>query len=185
MPDLHQTALDIEGLRLVRLDGLECVVLRIRGAGQGQLDRLGRSLDLPLQAQPNTTSGTSPRALSLAPGEWLLVSERPLTAAIARAAAELAGATHHFANVSHGQVVFSLSGPKAMAFIARACSLDLHPRVFPPGRCAQSLFAQIPVLIHHYSGGPTFHLYFDASFEAHLRTLFGKIVRSLETVTTP
>jgi sarcosine oxidase subunit gamma len=58
----------------------------------------------------------------------------------------------HVANVSGGRVQFELSGRRARTALAKGCSLDLHPRVFGPATCAQTLLAQVPVLI---AGGAT------------------------------
>jgi sarcosine oxidase subunit gamma len=42
--------------------------------------------------------------------------------------------------------------------------VDLHPRVFGPGRCAQTLLAKAQVIIHQVNDAPTFHLYVRTSF---------------------
>ena len=87
----------------------------------------------------------------------------------------LAGATRHVADVSHGRTVFAIAGPGAIGLLAHGCSLDLHPRVFAPGRCAQTLFAQVPALLHLRSAEPRFDLHVDASHEAHLRHWFAQL----------
>jgi sarcosine oxidase subunit gamma len=42
-----------------------------------------------------------------------------------------------------------LAGPRAAELLAKGCSIDLHPRAFPPGRCAQTLLARANVVVWH------------------------------------
>jgi sarcosine oxidase subunit gamma len=41
-----------------------------------------------------------------------------------------------------------VSGPRARELLAKGCSLDLHPRAWEPGRCAQTSIARVSVLLH-------------------------------------
>jgi sarcosine oxidase subunit gamma len=56
--------------------------------------------------------------------------------------------------------------------LAKGCPLDLHPRAFPPGACAQSLLAKVAVLIHlqddDRARGPSFDVYVARSFAHYL-----------------
>ena len=56
----------------------------------------------------------------------------------------------------------------------RARHLDLHPRAFPPGRCAGTLLAKAAVLIHLLDDdpgrGPSFDVYVARSFAHYLWT---------------
>jgi sarcosine oxidase subunit gamma len=56
--------------------------------------------------------------------------------------------------------------------LAKGCPLDLHPRAFATGNCAQSLLAKASVLIHlpndDAQRGPTFDLYVARSFAHYL-----------------
>jgi methylglutamate dehydrogenase subunit D len=63
------------------------------------------------------------------------------------------------AEQSHGRVVLRLAGPRARDVLAKGCRLDLHPRVFTPGMCAQTVIAQIGVLLHQCDELPTYDLY--------------------------
>ena len=53
---------------------------------------------------------------------------------------------------SHGRVVFSLSGPMARHVLTKGTPVDLHPRVFAPGRCAVTQMAHVGV--HLAQEGP-------------------------------
>ena len=52
----------------------------------------------------------------------------------------LAGADAAAVDVGSGYTVLEISGAQAREALARGCPLDLHPRVFKTGQCAQSHF---------------------------------------------
>ena len=52
--------------------------------------------------------------------------------------------------------------------LAAGCALDLHPRMFRAGCCAQTLLAKVPVILDQLDGSPTFHVLVRASFAAYL-----------------
>lgn len=51
-------------------------------------------------------------------------------------------------DVSDYYVVIRVRGAKAADVLSRACPLDLHPRAFKAGGCAQTVFAHASVLLH-------------------------------------
>ena len=103
--------------------------------------------------------------LWLGPDEWLVVTPDRRVERIER---ELRGAldAQHAAltDVSHSRTTLTLSGPDAYAVLAKGCPLDFHPRVFAPGRCAQSRLAKCQVLIHQPGADPAFEIYVPRSF---------------------
>lgn len=130
-----------------------------REAGQGIL-----GLELPLA--PNTVTEHGERvAYWLGPDEWLLVTpgerEHDLAQALRAALADQFAAV---TVVSGGQTVIVLEGERAREVLARGCTLDLHPRVFGPGRCAQSLLGKAPILIRQVNDVPRFELIVRRSF---------------------
>ena len=84
---------------------------------------------------PNTVAGD---AIWLGPDEWLVLGGREQDHSDAWAAVD----------VSASRVCFELSGEGAVGVLARGCALDLHPSVFPPGRCAQTLLARAQVILY-------------------------------------
>jgi sarcosine oxidase subunit gamma len=52
--------------------------------------------------------------------------------------------------------------------LAHGCSLDIHPRVFGPGQCAQTLLARVPVIIHQRGDEPSFDIYVQRSLAEYL-----------------
>jgi sarcosine oxidase subunit gamma len=106
--------------------------------------------------EPNTTAG---RALWLGPDEWLVIGAREEDFPAAGAAVD----------VSATRVCFELVGDDAEDVLAQGCSLDLHPTVFAPGRCAQTLLAKAQVILHRRDAG-TFRILVRPSYAPYLRT---------------
>jgi len=56
----------------------------------------------------------------------------------------------------------------ARGVLAQGCPLDLHPRAFRAGACAQSLLAGIDVLLHQRDDAPSYDLQVRWSHAAYL-----------------
>ena len=117
------------------------------------------------------TAAEGPRVsvLSLGPDEWLLVTppdvESPLIEELRQALVDTFAAV---TDLSGGQSVISIQGLYARSVLAKGCSLDLHPRVFGPGRCAQSYLASVGVIIRLVNEEPTFDIIVRRSFAEYL-----------------
>jgi sarcosine oxidase, subunit gamma len=94
--------------------------------------------------------------LWLGPEWYLLVDDDPVDAA--------AGAV----DVSAQRTVLELSGPSATAVLAHGCSIDLRPRAFGPGSCAQTMLAKAQVVLHQTGPEPTYRILVRASFADYL-----------------
>jgi sarcosine oxidase subunit gamma len=105
--------------------------------------------------EPNTAAGD---VLWLGPDEWLVLGGREEDYPDAAAAVD----------VSAGRVCLEFSGDDVENVLARGCSLDLHPSVFPPGRCAQTLLARAEVILHR-TDVQTFRILVRPSFAPYLR----------------
>ena len=121
------------------------------------------ALGAGLPLTPNTTAaGANCEVLWLGPDEWLLVGAAP-TPVDERLPIE-----HGFlTDVSHGRANWRISGPRTLDLLAKGCSLDLHPRIFPVGSCAQTALAHVAVLLHRRDIA-TFELYCARSYAQHL-----------------
>ena len=145
------------------------LALRGEGGDAAFFDRAREALGFSLPTQPNRASGNdATTALWLGPSEWLLVTRvdgDSLVAALERA---LAGVHHGLTDVSESRVVIALSGPRARDLLAKATSLDLHPRNFQPGNCAQSTLARTSMLLHQLgedkADGAAYEIYVHRSF---------------------
>lgn len=84
----------------------------------------------------------------LGPDEWLIVTP-PEGAGklIDKLHKGLADRHAAVTDVSGGFAAITLSGPDARRVLAKGCTLDLHPREFTTGHCAQSLLAKAGVVL--------------------------------------
>ena len=143
------------------------VNVRASGAVAG---RIGVALGVPLPLEPNTVStGGQRSALWLGPDEWLVVDDDGDAPEIeARVRQAFAPDWGSVVDVSANRAVFELSGPAARDILARGCPLDLHPRCFAPGKCAQTLLAKTAIILWQTDAAPTFRILVRASFASHL-----------------
>ncbi len=135
---------------------------------------------LPIAA--NDTAGDADTiALWLGPDEWWLVEPGPEPEAGPKLAENLRAAlTEHFAavtEVGESRTCIRVSGPRTRALLQKGCPLDLHPRAFATGACAQSILAKAGVTLHLFTdeseeqagaGGPVFDIYVLRSFAEYL-----------------
>ncbi len=77
--------------------------------------------------------------------------------------AALGGAPGQVVDLSANRTMFELSGSRARAVLEKGCSLDLHPRSFPPGTALNTEVGGIPVVLEK-TGEESFRLFPRASF---------------------
>jgi len=107
----------------------------------------------------------------LGPDEWLIVTPGERRAEIeAELRKVLTGLRVAVTDVSGGQTVLQLHGAHARDVLAKGCPIDLHPRAFAIGQCAQSHLAKAPILIGQIENQPYFELIFRRSFADYLWT---------------
>ena len=130
------------------------------------LEETHRLFGVALPLAPNTTARRARRAaLWLGPASWLLVGgAAPSFAEYAAARDALNAAGAALFDVSASRVAWTLSGPHATDVLAKGCPLDLHPRAFAAGACAQSLYLHVNVLIEKRDDAPTFAVMVARSF---------------------
>lgn len=132
--------------------------------------RVGRALGVALPVAPNTVSTSGERSIVwLGPDEWLVVDSASeaveIEASVRRAFEPDWGSV---VDVSANRSAVVLSGARARATLAKGCSLDLHPRSFRSGLCAQTLLAKTAVILWQTDEAPTFRILVRTSFAAHL-----------------
>lgn len=123
-----------------------------------------------LPTEPNTVHAHGERAaLWLGPDEWLVVGPSDSSARLQTdLRASLGDALDAVVDVSANRTVIELSGVGARDLLEAGCSLDVDPRVFPPGRCAQTLLARANVILWHVDATPTYCVFVRPSFAAYL-----------------
>jgi sarcosine oxidase, subunit gamma len=161
------------GVRLCERLGLGKIDLRGDPHDRAFMAAVGRVLDLLLPGEAGTSAAKEQiAALWLGPDQWLVTCPAPDAARLVGAMREALRDVHAaITEVTDGRVAFRLAGPSAQGVLAKGCPLDLHPRAFPLGSCAQSLLAKAAVLIHLVDVRPaeaTFDVYVARSFAAYL-----------------
>lgn len=105
----------------------------------------------------------------LGPDEWLLVSAGDRVTDLKHELRKaLAAIRQSITDVSGGQTVVVLRGAPVRELLAKGCPLDLHPKVFAIGQCAQSHLARAPILLRPIQDGSAFELVFRRSFADYI-----------------
>jgi len=157
-------------VRLAELPFLAQVNIRLDAKGAAA-DTVGLALGLQLPLEPNTVVRAGElTALWLGPDEWLLVgpagTERDLESRIREAAGDEPVAV---TDVSAQRTTLLVAGSHARDLLAHGCSLDLHPRAFGPGRCAQTTLGRTQVvLVSRDEPGSGFWVLVRSSFALYL-----------------
>ena len=112
-------------------------------------DEAGHVLDATLPLSPNTWVGAGGRQIIwLGPDEWLVrdpaASPEGLETLLGRAVADAGGAA---VDVSAQRTSLRLRGRHVRDLLATGCSLDLHPRSFRSGQCAQTTLGLAGVVL--------------------------------------
>ena len=167
-PSVSQS--DRIGVQLSERPFLGHLNLRGNPADLAFLQGVERVLGFGLPLKPNTVAESRElAALWLGPDEWLLLTPPDREGAIAQALRDSLGTVFlAIVDISSGQTVINIRGNLAREVLAKGCSLDLHPRHFYPGRCAQTHIAKATVLIRQQDDTPSFDLVVRRSFAEYL-----------------
>ena len=134
-------------------------ILRVHGEPNEPLAALGRRLGLNWPLAPGMADGGTVSVLWLSPRDWLIAGPVLET----DVAAALTDVVHHLTDASDQLAGFDLCGPLARDLAAAGCSLDLHLRMFPPGACAVTQLAGLPVVLQALQSPPDLRIYVDVS----------------------
>jgi sarcosine oxidase, subunit gamma len=123
---------------------------------------------LPSAANTVATGGAR-QILWLGPNEWWLTAlDGEADALVEALRGAFAGQHATACDVSESRAIIALKGPKAREVLMRGVSLDLHPREFRVGQCAQTGVSRANALIHLVDDTPTYELYVLKSFSDYL-----------------
>lgn len=128
-------------------------------------------LDLPVQPCRSARAG-SLAALWLGPDEWLLLDDDP-----AAVPPPIQG-PHALVDVSHRNCGLLLDGPRAAEVLAHGCPLDLHPDVFPAGKCTRTVFGKAEIVLWR-TDQHTFRIEFWRSFAEYVNSLLALAARGV------
>lgn len=156
-----------DDVRLVPLPTATVISVRAR---DGAPARVAQVLGMAALPPPNrVTVATLGDCLWVRPDEWLVVggdAARQSTMHTLEAAVGLDDGA--VVDISASHVALELTGSRSRDVLASSCPLDLHPREFAAGRCAQSLIAKVPVLLHLVDDTPRWRLYVRPSLAAYV-----------------
>jgi sarcosine oxidase subunit gamma len=128
--------------------------------------RVAAALGLELPEANRVAESGGRRALWLGPDEWLVVAADGEERALVAILEEAIGADGAVVDLSANRTGLDLSGPQATEVLATCMALDVHPRAFGAGRCAQTLLQKAPVIVER-RGDDAFLLLVRPSFAAY------------------
>ena len=144
--------------------------LRGRPSHTGFVAGVLKVLGAEAPTEPNTViDAGDKRVYWLGPDEWLVVTpagQQQKTADQLRAA--LDGVFSSVVDNSSGLTMIHVTGENAAALLATDCPLDLHPREFKPGQCAQTRIAKTGMTIAPLADGSGFEVIIRRSFADYL-----------------
>lgn len=145
---------------------LGCINLRGDPQDARFTDAVQGVLGLALPIETNTVVDSGDLTVFwLAPTEWFIRTaadaERDLIDRLEKALAGQHIATN---DVTGNFTTVELSGPHARDVLEKGCTLDLHPRAFAPGQCAQTLLSHAGILIRPTPDEQGFELVVRRSF---------------------
>ncbi|MDA8937318.1 sarcosine oxidase subunit gamma [Candidatus Pelagibacter sp.] len=149
--------------------------LNVRGKSRDFLTTIGKNINMILPIEANTSSSSNNyTAIWLSPDEWMIVSndtvykenndyeiEELLFNKISKT--NLGSVT----NVTDQLVTINISGEKIFNLLSTGCPFDFNSFKSKKGVCAQTLLAQIDVIIHHNEIN-SINLFVRRSFSEHL-----------------
>lgn len=105
----------------------------------------------------------------LGPDEWLVITPAGQQGKVKQdLLAAFDGAFASVVDNSSGLTMIHVTGDNAAALLATDCPLDLHPREFKPGQCAQTRIAKTGMTIAPLADGSGFEVIFRRSFADYL-----------------
>lgn len=167
--------LPFQSMVSLRVDPHSEVAARVEQALGLTLPPAGRVADVVVGEVEGVVAGWVRSVLWLGPDEWLVVGPDGDTLDLVTLLDEAVGdGPGSVVDVSANRDTLVISGPRARDLLEKGCTLDLHPRTFTAGQCAQTTFARGHVLIWQTgaeaspgagpSVGPVYRLLFRGSF---------------------
>ena len=143
--------------------------LRLNPRRGQALEAAERILGQPMPLAANTFTAGEHKVYWLGPDEWLIVSGAECVSGLGSELAEALTGFHAAVNdVSGGNVELLVSGVDARTVLAKGCALDLHPREFAPGQCAQTGLGRAAVLLAAAGDPSTYAIIVRRSFSDYL-----------------
>jgi heterotetrameric sarcosine oxidase gamma subunit len=164
------------GLAMAELGGFELVqVMARRGQWSATDQACKEAYGKSAPAGPQAIEANGALLVWSGPDQFLVLSARGGNSTMERARLAFAGMAS-LSEQSDGRSLIRISGPRARDLLAKVCSLDLHPAVFPVGTAAATSIDHTPVNLWHGADNgaengnseATFYLLVFASFAESL-----------------
>lgn len=138
------------GITLEERAYLGKVNLRGDAGNEAFVQAVSKALDCGPPTEPNTVADRGNYTVFwLGPDEWQIhCAENARQNLIDELQAVLDGQHSAVVDVSDYYVVMRLSGARTLEVLSKGTPLDLHPRAFATGACAQTRFGHATVLLH-------------------------------------
>ncbi len=154
------------GVEVAAVPFLAQVGLRVV-PGSDAAGRVAGTLGLELPANNRVAATGDRRLLWLGPDEWLVVGPDGAESEIVALLEQALDGAGAVVDLSGNRTRIEIRGPRARDLLATCCSLDLHPRAFGPGHCAQTLLQKTPILIDQ-TDEESFRILVRPSFAAYV-----------------
>ncbi len=144
--------------------------LRGRPGHTGFVAACLKVLGVEVPTEANTVIDADDRRIYwLGPDEWLIVTPPGQQTALgAKLEKALDGVFSSVVDNSSGLTMIHVTGDRAGELLATDCPLDLHPRVFKPGQCAQTRLAKAGMTLSPLADGSGFEVIIRRSFADYL-----------------
>ena len=129
-----------------------------------------QTLGFELPRNPNSSvTHASISAIWMGPCEWMLVMPRDQVNQLLPDLGQALQDSHTLlVDVGDRWHTLSITGSPCTEILCRGSSIDPHSCLARAGDCAQTLLAQVPVVIHRPHEGLTFDIHVDRSFTEFL-----------------
>ncbi|GAA3537594.1 sarcosine oxidase subunit gamma [Zobellella aerophila] len=144
------------------------LVLRGNAGNELFTSVVAKVLGVALPTQPSSSVESDQVLVQwLAPDEWLIIVPGGREGALEAELREQLSGHYAINDVSGGQTVLELSGPKAELVLRKSTPYDIHPSNFPTGKCVGTVFAKTSVLLRR-TGADSFELVVRRSFADYI-----------------
>lgn len=148
---------------------LDYINLRGDPADGAFLSAVRDALNQGLPIDANTMTCGAVTVYWLGPGEWLLTTADGRGMDLAESLETALDDIHASVNsLSGGYIAMRIRGNECAALLAKGCTLDLHPRAFSAGDCAQTGLGKANVLLAKVDDQPTVDLFVRRSFAEYV-----------------
>jgi heterotetrameric sarcosine oxidase gamma subunit len=154
---------------IVVLERRNLAIVQVAAIG-GEIEATRRGITAAVgitpDSKPNRAAASErTTVLWVGPGRWLVVeAERPGINLEDMLRSALPATQAALIDLGSSRTVLRIVGPSARDLLAKGCAIDLHPRVFAAGACAQSLLGHVAMLVHAVDDAPSFDIYVARSF---------------------